>query len=56
MTLLDRFRTPSRDTSADPAVRLAFVQELPMDQRETLAAFAREDEDPQDLFGGIRGR
>ncbi|HWF85172.1 MAG TPA: DUF349 domain-containing protein, partial [Vicinamibacterales bacterium] len=47
MTLLDRFRTPSRDTNPDPAVRLAFVQELPMDRRESLAAFARDDEDPR---------
>ncbi len=47
MTLLDRFRTPSRDTNPDPAVRLAFVQELPMDERESLAAFARDDEDPR---------
>jgi DNA polymerase III psi subunit len=45
MTLLDRFRTQARDTHADPAVRLAFVQELPIDQRETLAAFARDDPD-----------
>jgi len=47
MTLLDRFRTSSRDASADPAVRLAYVQELPMDQRDTLATFARDDEDPR---------
>jgi hypothetical protein len=47
MTLLDRFRTQARDTHADPAVRLAFVQELPIDQRETLAAFARDDPDPR---------
>jgi hypothetical protein len=47
MTLLDRFRTSSRETSPDPAVRLAFVQELPMDQRDALAAFARDDEDPR---------
>jgi hypothetical protein len=47
MTLLDRFRTQARDTHADPAVRLAFVQELPIDQRETLAAFARGDQDPR---------
>jgi hypothetical protein len=47
MTLLDRFRTQARDTNPDPAVRLAFVQELPMDQPEALAAFARGDEDPR---------
>ena len=29
----------------DPAVRLAFVDELPIDDRTTIAAIAREDED-----------
>lgn len=47
MTLLDRFRTQSRDRHPDPAVRLAFVDELPLDNRETLAAVAREDDDPR---------
>lgn len=47
MTLLDRFRTQARDSHPDPAVRQAFVQELPMDQPEALAAFARDDEDPR---------
>ncbi|HEX7797348.1 MAG TPA: DUF349 domain-containing protein [Vicinamibacterales bacterium] len=45
MTLLDRFRTQSRDKHPDPAVRLAFVDELPLDDRTTIAAMAREDED-----------
>jgi uncharacterized membrane protein YgcG len=45
MTLLDRFRTPSRDTHPDPAVRLAYVQEIPIDQRDILAAVARGDDD-----------
>ena len=47
MTLLDRFRTQSRDKHPDPAVRLAFVDELPLDDRTTIAAIAREDEDPR---------
>ena len=47
MTLLDRFRTQSRERHPDPAVRLAFVDELPLDNRETLAAVAREDDDPR---------
>ncbi|MCC7416357.1 MAG: DUF349 domain-containing protein [Acidobacteria bacterium] len=47
MTLLDRFRTQSRDTHPDPAVRQEFVLELPMDQGSLLAAFARDDEDPR---------
>jgi uncharacterized protein DUF349 len=45
MTLLDRFRTQSRDKHPDPAVRLAFVDELPIDDRATITAMAREDED-----------
>jgi hypothetical protein len=45
MTLLDRFRAQSRDKHADPAVRLAFVEELPLTEREAIATLAREDED-----------
>src|SRR5262245_8947587 len=45
MTLLDRFRTQARDKHPDPAVRLAFVDELPIDDRTTIAAMARDDED-----------
>jgi len=45
MTLLDRFRTQARDKHPDPAVRLAFVDELPIDERTAIAAIAREDED-----------
>jgi hypothetical protein len=47
MTLLDRFRTQARDTHPDPAVRQAFVLELPMDQSQLLASFAQGDEDPR---------
>jgi hypothetical protein len=44
MTLLDRFRTqPQRH--ADPAVRLAYVGEIPLTERDVIAAIAREDED-----------
>jgi hypothetical protein len=46
MTLLDRFRTQTRH-NPDPAVRLAYVAEIPLDDREMIAAIAREDEDPQ---------
>jgi hypothetical protein len=42
MTLLDRFRTQSREKNPDPAVRLAFVDELALDDRATIAAVARE--------------
>lgn len=45
MTLLDRFRAQSRDKHSDPAVRLAFVGEIPLTEREAIAAIAREDED-----------
>ena len=47
MTLLDRFRAQSRDTHSDPAVRLAFVEQLPLSEKEAIAAAAREDEDPR---------
>jgi hypothetical protein len=44
MTLLDRFRTqPQRDP--DPAVRLAYLAELPLTARDQIVAAAREDED-----------
>src|SRR3954468_14915292 len=45
MTLLDRFRTQARETHPDPAVRLAYVQEIPIDQRDILGTIARGDED-----------
>jgi hypothetical protein len=45
MTLLDRFRTQPRQKHPDPAVRLAYVAELPLSERDLIAAAAREDED-----------
>jgi hypothetical protein len=45
MTLLDRFRAPSRQKHPDPAVRLAYVSELPLSDRESIVAAAREDDD-----------
>ena len=47
MTLLDRFRAQSRHKHPDPAVRVAFVEEIPLEDREMIAAIAREDEEPQ---------
>ena len=47
MTLLDRFRTQTRHKHPDPAVRLAYVAEIPLDERELIAVIAREDEDPR---------
>src|SRR5580765_1779578 len=44
MTLLDRFRTqPQRHP--DPAVRVAHLGEIPLTERELIAAIARDDED-----------
>jgi Domain of Unknown Function (DUF349) len=45
MALLDRFRTQPRQKHPDPAVRLAYVQEIPLDARELLAEIARDDGD-----------
>jgi hypothetical protein len=45
MALLDRFRTQPRQKHPDAAVRLAFVQEVPIDERELLAEIARDDTD-----------
>src|SRR5213595_960387 len=45
MALLDRFRAQPRQKHADPAVRLAFVQELPISERELLSEIVREDAD-----------
>jgi hypothetical protein len=45
MALLDRFRAQPRQKHADPAVRLGFVQEIPLEERELLAEIARDDAD-----------
>ena len=45
MTLLDRFRAQSPQKHADPVVRLAYVQEIPIDERGLLAEIARHDVD-----------
>src|SRR3981189_3125354 len=47
MAILDRFRTHARHKYPDAAVRLAFVQELPLEERELLAEIARDDADPR---------
>ena len=47
MALLDRFRTLPSHKDPDPAVRLAFIEELPIDERDRLTAAARGDEDPR---------
>lgn len=47
MTLLDRFRVQPRQKHPDPAVRLEFVAEVPLAERDLLSSIAREDEDPR---------
>ncbi len=47
MALLDRFRAQSRHKHPDPLVRLEAVAEVPIDDRDLIAAIAREDEDPR---------
>jgi len=47
MAILDRFRTQARHKHPDAAVRLAFVQEIPLEERDLLTEIAREDVDPR---------
>src|SRR3977135_2428531 len=45
MTLLDRFRALPPQKHRDPVVRLPYVQEIPIDERDLLAEIARDDVD-----------
>lgn len=45
MTLLDRFRAQPPQKHSDPVVRLAYVQEIPIDNSDLLAEIARDDAD-----------
>src|SRR5260221_13516615 len=45
MERLDRLRTQPRHKHPDPAVRLGYVGELPLEERDQLTAIAREDDD-----------
>lgn len=47
MSILDRFKTPPKWKSDDPALRAAGVQEIPEDEQDLLAAIARDDGDPR---------
>jgi hypothetical protein len=47
MALLDRFRSQPRQKHPDATVRLAFVQEIPLHERDLLAEIARDDSDPR---------
>ena len=54
MGLLDRFRAQPRWKNASPVVRAAAVEELPLDQQDTLVAIAREDRDPAVRIAALR--
>jgi len=54
MGLLDRFRAQPRWKNASPAVRAAAVEELPLDQQDTLVAIARDDRDPGVRIAALR--
>jgi hypothetical protein len=45
MGLLDKFRAQPRWKNASPAIRIAAVEELPLDRQDTLVSIAREDRD-----------
>ena len=45
MPILDRFRAQPRQKHPDPAVRLTFVHEIPIDEHDLLTEIARADED-----------
>jgi hypothetical protein len=45
MALLDHFRAQPRQKHPDPTVRLAFVQEISIEDRDVIAEIARDDPD-----------
>lgn len=45
MTLLDRFRSQPPQKHPDVSVRLSFLADLPIDDRQTIGSMAREDAD-----------
>jgi hypothetical protein len=47
MTLLDRFRSQQPQRHPDPDVRLAYVAEIPLSERDVIATIAREDAEPR---------
>jgi hypothetical protein len=54
MALLDRFRRLPQWKSDDPLVRIAGVEELPLDQQDVLIAIAREDGDARVRRAAVR--
>ncbi len=45
MALLDRFRPQARHKHPDAAIRLAYIDEIPIDERDLIAEIARDDND-----------
>lgn len=54
MGLLDRFRNQPRWKHSNPAVRIAAVEELPLDQQDVLLSVAREDRDTAVRLAALR--
>ncbi|RPJ71682.1 MAG: DUF349 domain-containing protein [Acidobacteria bacterium] len=54
MGLFDKFRAQPRWKHSNPATRTAAVEELPLDQQDTLVAIAREDRDPGVRIAALR--
>ena len=54
MGLLDKFRSQPRWKHANPSIRIAAIEELPLDQQDVLVAVAREDRDPSVRAAALR--
>ena len=54
MGLLDKFRSQPRWKHANPAVRIAAVEDLPLDQQDVLLTVAREDRDAGVRLAALR--
>jgi hypothetical protein len=54
MGLLDRFRAQPRWKNGNPAIRLAAVEDMPLDQQDTIVSIAREDRDANVRTAALR--
>lgn len=54
MGLLDKFRAQPRWKNADPAARISAIEEMPLDQQDTLVSIAREDRDAGVRIAAVR--
>ena len=54
MGLFDRFRSQPRWKNANPAIRLAALEEMPLDQQDLLVSIAREDRDPSVRLAALK--